>query len=182
MLHTQEVTGSNPVLPTMVALLSEDLPLIEVLPCILGEDGKRKVLLRTRSNQELFELYKTELALRVRNQGNLHLYRQVLDYFDDFLGNYPPSALLARISIAKFSNRKAATLYKYTTIIKGFMRWYGEDFNVTTKLPHQLPPYVEDDDIKKLIEPIENKQTHKESIPRDILLVEVAYGSGHSLE
>jgi len=34
----------------MVALLSEDLPLIEVLLFILGEDGKRKVLLRTRSN------------------------------------------------------------------------------------------------------------------------------------
>jgi len=34
----------------MVALLSEVNPLIEVLPFILGEDGKRKVLLRTRSN------------------------------------------------------------------------------------------------------------------------------------
>jgi hypothetical protein len=82
----------------MVALLSQDLPLKEVLLFILGEDGKRKVLLRTGSNQELFELCKTELALRVRNQGNLHLYRQVLDHFHDFLGNYPPSALLARIS------------------------------------------------------------------------------------
>jgi integrase/recombinase XerD len=166
----------------MVALLSEDLPLIEVLPFILGEDGKRKVLLRTRSNQELFELYKTELALRVRNQRNLSLYRQLLDRFHDFLGKYPPSALLAKNFLTRFSSRKAATLYKYTSVIKGFMHWYGEDFNVTTKLPHQLPPYVEDDDIKKLIEPIENKQTHKESIPRDILLVEVAYGSGHSLE
>jgi hypothetical protein len=62
------------------------------------------------------------------------------------------------------------------------MRWYEEDLNVTIELPHQRPPYVEDEDIKELIETIKHKQTHKESIPRDILLVEVAYGSGHSLE
>jgi hypothetical protein len=60
-----------PGLPTMVAVLSEDLPLKELLLLILGEEGKRKVLLRTKSNQELFKLYKDELALRVCNQRNL---------------------------------------------------------------------------------------------------------------
>jgi len=178
LLHTQEVTGSNPVLPTMVAVLSEDLPLKELLLLILGEDGKRKVLLRTKSNEELFELYKAELALRVRNQRNLSLYRQLLDRFHDFLGKYPPSALLAKNFLTRFSSRKAATLYKYTSVIKGFMHWYGEDLEPKIKLPHQLPPYVEDDEINKLIQAIRDKQTHKASISGDVFLVEFAYRSG----
>jgi len=135
-------------------------------------------LLRTKNNEELFSLYKAELALRIRNQRNLSRYRQVLDQFQEFLADNPPSSMLAKSFLSKWAESKAATLYKYLGIIKGFLNWFGEDIDLKVKLPHQLPEYIEDESIQKLIATIKTKQTHKKAIDRDILLVELAYNSG----
>jgi len=135
-------------------------------------------LLRTKNNEELFSLYKAELALRIRNQRNLSRYRQVLDQFQEFLADNPPSSMLAKSFLSKWAESKAATLYKYLGIIKGFLNWFGEDIDLKVKLPHQLPEYIEDESIQKLIATIKTKQTHKKDIGRDILLVELAYNSG----
>ena len=102
-------------------------------------------MLRTKTNDELFSLYKAELALRIRNQRNLSRYYQVLDQFQAFLADNPLSSILAKSFLSKWSKRKPATLYKYLSIIKGFLNWYGEDVDLKVKLPHQLPKYVEDD-------------------------------------
>jgi len=95
-------------------------------------------MLRTKSNQELFSLYKAELALRIRNQRNLERYYQVLDQFQEFLANNPPSSILAKSFLSRWSKRKPTTLYKYLSIIKGFLNWYGEDVDLKVKLPLQL--------------------------------------------
>jgi len=86
--------------------------------------------------------------------------------------------MLAKSFLSKWSKRKPATLYKYLSIIKGFLDWYGEEIDLKVKLPHQLPEYVEDESIQKLIATIKKKQTHRQSIDRDILLIELAYNSG----
>ena len=135
-------------------------------------------MLRTKNNEELFSLYKAELALRIRNQRNLSRYRQVLDQFQEFLADNPPSSMLAKSFLSKWAESKAATLYKYLGIIKGFLNWFGEDIDLKVKLPHQLPEYIEHETIQKLIATIKTKQTHKKDIGRDILLVELAYNSG----
>jgi integrase len=135
-------------------------------------------LLRTRTNPELFSLYKAELSLRIRNQQNLSRYHQVLDQFEEFLSQSPPSALLAKSFLSQWSNQKPATLYKYLSIIKGFLNWYGEEIDLKVRLPHQIPEYVEDEDVEKLISTIKKKRTHKKSIDRDILLIKLAYNSG----
>jgi len=135
-------------------------------------------LLRTKNNEELFSLYKAELALRIRNQRNLSRYRQVLDQFQEFLAANPPSSMLAKSFLSKWAESKAATLYKYLGIIKGFLNWFGEDIDLKVKLPRQLPEYVNDEDIQKMIVTIKEKQTHKKEIDRDILLVELGYCSG----
>ncbi len=60
-----------------------------------------------------------------------------------------------------------------------FMKWYGEpmdDFKI--KIPKSLPPYTEDAQIEKLFSAIENKRSHKGTIVRDILLVELALKTG----
>lgn len=135
-------------------------------------------MLRTKTNEELFSLYKAELALRIRNQRNLERYCQVLDQFQQFLKESPPSSILGKSFLGKWSKRKPATLYKYLSIIKGFLNWYGEDIDLKVKLPRQLPEYVEDASVQKLIATIKEKQTHKKTIDRDILLIELAYNSG----
>ena len=135
-------------------------------------------MLRNKTNEELFTLYRAELSLRIRNQRNLTRYVQVLDQFQEFLGENTPSAILAKSFLSKWSQKKPATLYKYLSIIKGFLEWYGEDIDLKVKLPHQLPEYVEDASVQKLIAAVKHKRTHKKDINRDILLIELAYNSG----
>ncbi len=86
--------------------------------------------------------------------------------------------MLAKSFLSKWAESKPATLYKYLGIIKGFLNWFGEDIDLKVKLPRQLPEYIEDESIQKLIATIETKQTHKKDIDRDILLIELAYNSG----
>ena len=59
------------------------------------------------------------------------------------------------------------------------MKWYGEPMDdLKIKIPKSLPPYTEDAQIEKLLHAIETKKTHKRSIVRDILLVELALKTG----
>ena len=46
LLHTQEVTGSSPVSPTITLVLSEELGLRELIEALLGTEGRRKLTLR----------------------------------------------------------------------------------------------------------------------------------------
>ncbi len=117
-------------------------------------------MLRTKTNEDLFSLYKAELELRIRNQRNLSRYHQVLDEFQKFLAGNTPSSILAKSFLGRWSKQKPATLYKYLSIIKGFLNWYGEELDLKVKLPRQLPEYVEDESIQKLIDAIKKKQTH----------------------
>jgi site-specific recombinase XerD len=90
----------------------------------------------------------------------------------------PPSAMLVKSFLSKWSKSKPATLYKYLSIVKWSLNWYGEDINLKIKLPQQLPEYVEDESVQKMIAAVKQKKTHKQEIDRDILLIELAYNSG----
>jgi len=74
--------------------------------------------------------------------------------------------------------KDVSSAYKYASSIRGFLEWYGEELDLKVKIPHQMPEYVEDDNIEKLIAAIKNKQTHKQDVDRDILLIKLAYNSG----
>jgi site-specific recombinase XerD len=63
-------------------------------------------------------------------------------------------------------------------MVGAFLTWYGERWEYQVRLPKEIPQYVLDEDIDKLFQAIETKQTHKSSISRDHLLVELAIKSG----
>jgi integrase/recombinase XerD len=103
----------------------------------------------------------------------------MLTRFKEYLNDNPPSPDLAKVFLSQFANRKPRTLYRYTQMIRGFVKWYGEpmdDFKV--KVPKNMPPYTENSDIEKLFSAIQNKKTHKGCITRDSLLVELALKTG----
>ena len=50
---------------------------------------------------------------------------------------------------------------RYTQILTAFFNWYGEKLGVKIRMPHTLPEYVEDTDINKFIEALENRASHK---------------------
>jgi len=113
------------------------------LEVLLGNDGRRKMRLRRRTNAELFQLYEGELSLRHRSREAKEEAQRLLGHFQKFLGQYPPSAELATKFLARFAHLKPATLYRYHSIINSLMQWYGDPLSSKIRLPERLPEYVE---------------------------------------
>jgi len=53
---------------------------------VLGTDGKRKLRLRRKTNDELFSLYDSRLILQYRSKASLDEARRVLGHFKAHLG------------------------------------------------------------------------------------------------
>ena len=149
-----------------------------MLEVLLGSEGKRKMRLRRKTNPELFQLYQAQLALKHRSQDALGEAKRVLGHFQDYLGEFPPSPELATAFLAQFAQHKPTTLYRYHSIIKTFMQWYGEKLETRIKVPDTLPDYIEQDDIEKLKEAMRSKKTHKKVIERNVLLIDLVAKTG----
>ncbi len=135
--------------------------------------------MRQMSNRDLFKRYDSELLLRLHNRKNLSDTRRILGRFEAFLDGRPPSVDLAKEFLSPYADRKPRTLYRYAQMVKSFMKWYGQpmdDFKVT--IPKTLPDYIEDEQIEKLLKAIDGKKTHKASITRDRLLIELDIKTG----
>jgi hypothetical protein len=115
----------------------EELPLRELLETLLGPEDRRRLKLRYMTNDGVFQLYESDLVLRLHNAKNLSDTRKVLARFKAYLNGYPPSPELAKGFLAQYADRKPRTLYRYSQMIKVFMKWYGEpmvDFKVKAPL------------------------------------------------
>jgi integrase len=145
---------------------------------LLGPEGRRRLELRDLSNDKLFLLYEADLKIRIRNERNIKSVLQFLTRFKNYLGTLPPSAELAKGFLALYTGLKPHTWYNYTGEIKRFMAWYGEPTNIKAKLPKSLPDYHDDAEIEVLLATAKAKRTHKKAIPRDLLLIEVAWRTG----
>jgi len=176
--HNRLVVGSNPAEPRTNDFPIEDFDIREMLEVLLGSDGKRKMRLRRKTNHELFQLYEAQLALRHRSRDALEEAKRVLRHFQEYPGEFPPSPELATVFLAQFAEHKPTTLYRYHSIIKTFMQWYGEKLETKIKLPERLPDYVERDEIEKLKEAMRSKKTHKKVIERNILLIDLGLKTG----
>ncbi|MGB8264397.1 MAG: hypothetical protein WCF70_10965, partial [Dehalococcoidales bacterium] len=91
----------------------------------MGSEGKRKIRLRRKTNAELFQLYEAQLVLRHRSKEALQEAKRVLSHFREYLGEFPPSPEIAAAFLAQFADHKTTTLYRYHSIVKTFMEWYG---------------------------------------------------------
>ncbi len=134
--------------------------------------------LRQKTNQELFALYDGELAFHHRSARGIHEAKRILNHFHNYLGEFPPTPELAKSFLSPFSDRKPTTLARYAAIIKVFLKWYGEELDINIRVPKILPSYVERTDIEKLLEAMRTKRSHRNTIERDILLVDLAIHSG----
>jgi integrase len=135
--------------------------------------------LRQMTNQELLDLYDSDLALRLHNAKNLRDTRVTLQRFMALLRGLPPSADMAKAFLSRYADRNPYTLYRYTHMIKSFMKWYGEPLDdVQIRIPRKLPAYTADSDIEKLIVAASTKKTHKKCIQRDSLIIDLALRTG----
>ena len=134
--------------------------------------------LRQKTNDELFALYEGELAFHHRSDGGLQEAKRVLNHFHRYLGEFPPTPEIAKSFLSTFKDRKTTTIARYAAIIKVFFKWYGEELDISVRVPKVLPSYVEKEDIEKLIEALRYKKSHRKTIDRDILLVDLAIHTG----
>jgi site-specific recombinase XerD len=160
-------------------LLQKESPVLEALEIIFGPELKRRLMVKQMSNDELFLKYQPELLLKIHNEINLKNDIVLLDKFRKFLGDSRPSPSLAKEFISRYHHHSLSTQARYTATIKGFMRWYGEPIDdVKIKVPKPLPQYVENEQIEKLFSSIRDKKSHKQSINRDLLIVELYLKTG----
>ncbi len=89
---------------------AEELPLRELLEALLGPEGRRRLRLRHKTNQELFRLYDSELTLRIHNRRNLDTERKLLAKFREYLNDYPPCAASTRGLLVQYADRKPRKL------------------------------------------------------------------------
>ncbi len=176
--HNRLVVGSIPTGPRIGHFSEEEFSVRDMLTMLLGSDGKRKLRLRNKTNDELFALYDSQLILKHSSDDALEEARRVLRHFKTYLGEMPPTPELAAGFLAQFKNRKPTTLYRYDSIVKGFMWWYGEKLETKIKVPDTLPDYIEAADIENLKQAMRNKKTHKKVIDRNILLIDVGCKTG----
>ncbi|MCP4685906.1 MAG: hypothetical protein GY867_10745, partial [bacterium] len=108
---------------------------MEMLEVLLGEEGKRKLRLRKETTANLFELYESEIRLRHRSDEGFDEDKRVLGHFHTYLGDRQPTPELATSFLAQFAAYKTTTLYRYHSIINGFMTWYGEPLSTRIKVP-----------------------------------------------
>ena len=130
--------------------------------------------LRQKTNDELFALYEGELALHHRSARGIHEAKRVLNHFHNYLGEFPPTPELAKSFLSQFKERKPTTIARYAAILKVFFKWYGDELDIKIRVPKMLPSYVEKTDIEKLLEAMKTKRSYKETINRDILLIDLA--------
>jgi site-specific recombinase XerD len=145
---------------------------------LLGPEGKRKLKLRHMPNEELFKLYDNELILRQHNQKNLSDTRSIISKFQAGLGAFPPSPDLAKAFLTQYANLKPRSLYRYTQMLRAFLKWYGETLDLKIRIPKTLPQYTHEDAVRKLLDAVQHKKTHKGTIVRDMLLLELALNTG----
>ncbi|MFC1912224.1 tyrosine-type recombinase/integrase [Chloroflexota bacterium] len=189
------VVGSNPTEPTSEANfpqkatdsfkkshvppeVTELLQLRELLHILLGSKGRRQLELRQKTNDELFALYEGELTFHHRSARGIHEAKRILGHFHNYLGDYPPTPELAKSFLSSYKECKPTTIARYVAILKVFLRWYGEELDINIKVPKILPSYVEQSDIEKLLGALRAKRSHKNTIDRDILLIDLAIHTG----
>ena len=152
----------------------EQFGLRELLESLLDKGAKRRLQVRTMTNEQLFEEYTAELRLRL-SPGQYPQYLRTLKEFFDFCGGLPPTRHLAIAYLNQFKERSQSTRRRYYTILKGLFTSVAgladKDFNIDMPNPKPLPQVVTDEEFYKLINSMDLRRSFRADIPRDKLLV-----------
>lgn len=177
MLFLKEKFGNCQPRSTKSTVL-EELPVRELLMMLLGEEGRRRMKNKTKTNDQIFTEY-YDLIANTHTPKSFYEARRLLEKFKAFLGQFPPSIELAVQFLTQYKDLKLNSRARYSFVLNAFFGWYsGEKLPIKIKQAKLLPQYVPGEDIDRLIEGIKEKKSHKKSIDRDVLLIETARMTG----
>ncbi len=122
------------------------------------------------------ESYLTELGIRGLSVNYIGDVRELLSRYVSTVGEVSPETAIEFLS--RYSDRSQNTKARYCTIIRGFLNFQGIPFDLRVKVPRQLPPFISQEEIDKLLDAIRAKRSHKGCLIRDLTLVETACKTG----
>ena len=96
------------------------------------------------------------------------LSKQYTEKIDEYIGTHLRALKEVSFQSAEtFLHRSVhlmpRTRARYSTYHRGFLGYYGIQFDIRIKIPRSLPPYISEAEIWKLYQTIRDKETHKES-------------------
>ena len=111
------------------------------------------------------------------------LSKQYTEKIDEYIGKYlrafkEVSFQSAETFLHRSVHLMPRTRARYSTYLRGFLGYYGIQFDIRVKIPRSLPPYISEAEIRKLYQTIRDKETHKESCFRDLTLMDTAVMTG----
>ncbi|XUX00751.1 MAG: tyrosine-type recombinase/integrase [Dehalogenimonas sp.] len=146
----------------------------ELLEGLLDKAARRRLQVRTMTNEELLAQYSAELRLKLVDE-QYHQYMRTLNLFFDHCGGLPPTRQLALGFLNKFNDRAPSTKRRYAGMIAGlFTSDAGlaiKDFKIDIPVGKPLPQVVTDEQFYKLIEAMGERRSYRADVPRDKLLV-----------
>ena len=161
-----------------MASVLEDLSLKELLLSLLGDDFRRRLDNRSKTNAQLFEEY-SDLVASSKSGVWVYETKRLLKKFLDDLGDYPPSIELFLHFFQCFSKLKPSTRQRYYFVYSSFFAWYsGEKLPFNIRVPKSVPQKVDDFELGKLVAAVRSKKSHKGAVERDVMLVETIYHGG----
>jgi integrase len=161
-----------------MAAILEELPLRELLISLLGDDWRRRLENRSKTNSQALTEY-FDLVASSKSAKWDYETRRLLNQFHEFIGEYPPTIGLFTKFFQRYLKLSLSTKARYYYVFSAFFNWYsGQKLPFKVKAPKPLPQHVPDEDVEKLLVVIQGKKSHKCTIDRDILLVETAYHTG----
>jgi integrase len=144
----------------------------------MGPEVRRRMDNRNKTNPQLFEDYYT-LLVSSHSKKYLCEAKRVLERFREFLGEFPPTIDLGVQFFTRYKDLKPNRRARYAFAISAFFKWYsGDEFPIIIRTPKILPQYIPDADIERLKESIAGKRSYKQTIVRDLLIIETAQYTG----
>lgn len=133
----------------------ENLAIRELLMALLDDAGKRRFEDQTKTNTQRFMEYDADLRISFQTtKRQIASHRWLITTFQKFLGEFPPSATLAKLFLAdeRFSKLKPRSAERYYRIIKRFLdRQCGIFFEVKIPKVRSIPEEVEKGRVSKLV-------------------------------
>lgn len=130
--------------------------------------------MRQKTNNELFVSYESEMVFRNYSPRRIREAKRILKRFQNFLEEYPPTPELAEYFLASIGDLRASTLARYADILENFLKWFEDQLDLITAVPKRSTSYLEKGDIEKILQALRVKKRWRNTIIRDILLINLA--------
>ncbi len=129
-----------------------------------------------RASDSYLDSYLESLRIRGSSVNYVNKVAELLQRYVAAAKSVSPAT--ATRFLSRYRNHKPNTQARYATYIRGFLTFLGMPFDLKVKVPRQLPPFVSAEDIARIRTCIENKETHKTTTFRDLVLLETASKTG----